>query len=364
MTSTPNELVKDPLFQLNAVLWLAQPLPGKSEITPLLYNQGFTVHAIAPLLGPPLDLRLVAQEAGISMQERVRPDLVLTQEKGHKFAFTECKARSFGPTSPTAEQARSLLVVAGPRAAEVLALASGQVADSLLAFVIPEDDRQPLIQTLLSLRDELAEKKLRAGRFSVLGLALTDTDISIVINDIGSAFFALPAGTNPFMKREPDTDPRPLYFIPYDPDVVRPQSEQEKEFCKRVLFERMHSSVVAAVGRANPPAQLALECQKILNDAMFGMYGQWENRDSARHMRRLCRQFMGALTQAVNAVVPDTMAFRPGVGWKISLRDPQQHETLIDALTCFPCEKLDLRTEPQPDLFDDQDNNAGAADRA
>ncbi len=361
MTSTSNELVKDPLFQLNALLWLAQPLPRKSDIAPLLYNEGFTVHAIAPPLGPPPDLRLVAQEAAISMQDRVRPDLVLTQQKGHKFAFTECKARSFGPTSPTAEQARSLLVVAGPRAAEVLALASGQVADSLLAFVLPENDRKPLSETLASLRNELGQNRLPAGRFSVLGLVLSDTDISIVINDIGSAFFALPAGTNPFIKREPDTDPRPLYFIPYDPDVA--QSEQERVFCKRALFERMHSSVIAAVGRANPPAELALECQKILNDAMFGMYGHWENRDSARHMRGLCRQFMGALLQAVSAAVPDTMVFQPHVGWKITLRDPQQHERVIDALTRPSSETLDLRTEPQPDLFDDQGNSTGSPDR-
>lgn len=362
MTSTSNELVKDPLFQLNALLWLAQPLPAKSEVTPLLYNQGFTVYAIAPLLGPPPDVRLSAQEAGISMQDAVRPDVVLTREGDRKFAFAECKASSSAVRS-SAAQARTLFVVARPRAAEVLGLASGQVADSLLAFVIPENERQPLIQTLLSLRDELAEKKLRAGRFSVVGLVLSDTDVSIVINDSASAFFALPAGTNPFMKREPDTDPRPLYFIPYDPDVVRPQSEQEKVFCKRVLFDRMQSTIIAAIGRANPPAELALECQNILNDAMFGMYGHWQNRDSARHMRGLCRQFMGVLLQAVNAEVPDTMVFQPHVGWKISLRDPQQHERVIDALTRPSSETLDLRTEPQPDLFDDQGNSTGSPDR-
>jgi hypothetical protein len=179
---------------------------------------------------------------------------------------------------------------------------------------------------------------------------LTDTDISILINDLGSAFFGLPSGPNPFMKREPYTDPRPLYFIPYDPDVV--QSEQEKASCKRVLFERMHSTVVAAVGRARPPTEIALESQKTLNDAMFGMYGHWENRDSAQHMRGLCREFMNALTQAVNSVVSGSMVFQPGGGWKIGLRDRDQHEKMIDTLTRFSCETLDLQSELQPGLFD------------
>ncbi|MBM3299270.1 MAG: hypothetical protein FJY85_04885 [Deltaproteobacteria bacterium] len=354
MTSIPSELLKDPLFQLNAVLWLTQPLPDGDEIIPLLYARGFTVYAIAPLLGPPPDLRLAAQQAQINMQDMVRPDVVLTHESGRKFAFTECKASSSALTSSTA-QARSLLVVTGPRAAEVLGLASGQVSASLLGLVIPESDREPVAQTLASLSKELDENRLLAGQFSVLGFVLTDTDISIVINGLGSAFFALPSGANPFMKREPDTDPRPLYFIPYDPDVV--QSEQEKVSCKRMLFERMHSTITAAIGRANPPIESVLESQKILNDAMFGMYGHWENRESARHMRRLCREFMDALTQAVNAVVLGTMVFQPGEGWKISLQNEEQHERVIDALTRFSCEMLDLRTEPQPSFFDDLEDN-------
>jgi hypothetical protein len=361
MTSTVNELLKDPLFQLNVLLWLAQPLPGKGEITPLFYTKGFTVYAIAPLLAPAPDLRLVAREAGISMQDRVRPDVVLAHESDRKFAFTECKASSFGPTSSTAEQARSLLAVAGPRAAEVLGLASGQVAGSLLAFATPENNREPLTQTLASLCKELGENGLPTGRFSVLGLVLTDTDIGIVINDLGSTFFALPTGTNTFMKREPDTDPRPLYFIPYDPDVE--QSEQEKLLCKRELFERMQSTIVAAIGRANPPTDLTLESQKILNDAMFGMYGHWENPESARHMRRLCREFLDALTQAVNAVALGTMVFQPRKGWKISLQNEEQHERVIDALTRFSCETLDLRIEPQPSFFDDLEDNGPVSGR-
>ncbi|MBM3301542.1 MAG: hypothetical protein FJY85_16520, partial [Deltaproteobacteria bacterium] len=241
MTLEVNELIGDPLFQLNALLWLTQPLPHGDRITPLFYQHGFTVYAIAPLLPVPLDLRLVAQQAGIAMRDGVRPDAVLTRESDRKFAFAECKAGSFGPTSSTAEQARSLLVVAGPRAAEVLGLASGQVADSLLAFVVPEAGRELLAPTLVSLGKELGEKRISVGRFSVLSLVLTDTDVSIMTDELGSSFFGLPSGASPFMKREPDTDPRPLYFIPYDPDIG--QSEEEKVFCKRVLFERMHSTV-------------------------------------------------------------------------------------------------------------------------
>jgi hypothetical protein len=349
MTLMPNELIRDPLFQLNALLWLAQPMPDGSEIRPLLYEQGFTVYAIAPLLGLPPDLHLMAQEAQINMQERLRPDVVLANEGARKFAFTECKESSFGATSSTAEQARSLLVVAGPRAAEVLGLAPGQVADSLLAFMTPQTEQRPLAQTLATLYEELDAAQIPAGQFSVLGLASTETEVSIAIDDQASAFFGLPKDNNPFMKRDPDTDPRPLYFIPYDPDIN--QSPEEREFCKRVLFERMQSTVVAAVGRARPPCDLPLSVEKILNDAMFGMYGQWENRESAKHMRRLCRRLMDALAKAVNSEAPNSM-FQSGEGWKVVLQSSEQHEKVLDALTRFSCETLGLPKELPPDLFD------------
>ena len=42
------ELVKDPVFQLNVLLWLAQPLPqAYQEIIPLFYGHGFDVYALA-----------------------------------------------------------------------------------------------------------------------------------------------------------------------------------------------------------------------------------------------------------------------------------------------------------------------------
>ncbi len=192
-----------------------------------------------------------------------------------------------------------------------------------------------------------------------LGITMPTVAIIDAYSLLYRAFFALPSGIKPFMKREPDTDPRPLYLIPYDPDIS--QSPDERAFCRRVLFERMQSTVVAAVGRAQPPCELSLKSHKILNDAMFGMYGRWENRDSARHMRRLCGQLMNALAQAVNSQASNIMTFQPGEGWKVALQDNEKHEKVLDALTRFSCVTLDLQTEPQPGLFDDLEDNGAVS---
>ena len=48
MSPTKTEVISDPLFQLNVLLWLTQPLAEASAITPLLYQRGFSVYAITP----------------------------------------------------------------------------------------------------------------------------------------------------------------------------------------------------------------------------------------------------------------------------------------------------------------------------
>ena len=192
---------------------------------------------------------------------------------------------------------------------------------------------------------------MRAARFTILALQADANDLSMIIDDAGAAFFSLESGSNPIMRLESDTDPRPLYFIPYDPDVTY-SSEREKDFCKRVLFERLHSAILVAVGRANPPAELILGPDRLLNDATFGMYAQWENRDSARHMRGLCQQLMRPLTQSVNSVAQGVVRQDERGAWAIKLDSFEQQEKVIDALTRFACETLDLRTEAEPELFE------------
>jgi hypothetical protein len=343
-------LVSDPLFQLNVLLWLTQPLPEGSVITPLLYRRGFRVYAIAPALGLPLDVALAAQAAQVRVQHSGRPDVVLTHEQDRRFALTECKASSFGPSVEAAEQARAFLLMAGARAAEVLGLEASQVMDAIVAYAVPEAQKPALQPTLATLEGELSGQHLPAGRSTVMGLEVDPQELSVSFDDSGSAFFALPATKHSAMRLEPDTSPRPLYFIPYDPDLDL--GNEERLFCKRVLFERIHSAVLVAVGRANPVASPVLSPHDLLNDAMFGMFSLWQNRDSATHMRALCRQLVQALAKAVNGEIPETFSYDQQTGWKISLPDADRHKRVLDAVARFSCETMNLHMTPERELFD------------
>lgn len=355
MSSKAEELIRDPLFQLNAVLWMAQPLPTGIQIEPLLYRRGFGIWSIAPPLAPPPDIRLRAQERSVRLEPSVRPDVVLANTVTGRFAVTECKKSSFAPESSTAEQARSLLILAGPRCHEVLGITKIAVSGSIAAFLMPQDQTPMMSPTLGALGNELDIAGLAAGASCLLGLCVLPEGIALVSDKDAAAFFSLPSLPAKFIEIEGNNDPNPLYFIPYDPDLDQPPDE--RRLSRRILFERLLSGVITATGRGDPPFNLLLQMDQMLNDAMFGMYGQWENPGARKHMRRLCREFMNALSREIEKVVPGALTYEPPTHWHVTCEGPEQRGKVLNALTRFSCEDFVLGPPPKPELFDDVEDS-------
>jgi hypothetical protein len=348
--STLDELIRDPVFQLNSVLWLVQPLPGGAGVIPVLRKAGFEIHAVAPPLAPPPDVLLRLKDSGLAHQDRVLPDIVLRQARNRRFALIECKGRSFGRDSTNASQARTLIVIAGPRLHESLGLQPSDVGEGTAAFLVPETDAPLMRATLAELSDELTQANLQCGSALAVGLNPQADALIFTADEPARRFFDLPSGREPFMQLEPDTDPRPLYFIPYDPDCK--QSDDERAFCKRVLFERLHAAVLGATGRAVPPVTLTFQVESLLNEATLGMYDLWENPESNRYMRRLVRELMARIGKVTNTECPDSLQQVQGTGWQLHLTDDERQGKVLAALARFSCETMDLRQNPEPGLFD------------
>ena len=351
---SPNvaELAEDPMFQLNAMLWLVQPLPQESQvpdIRPILYERGFSVYAIAPFLAAPPDLRLAMIGAGVSLKERVRPDVVL---EGHgKFAITECKKSSFGAGSSSREQMRTLLAISGSRIAEVLAEPRERVRGSMLVTVLPEPQRGRFTETLDALETELRNAGCPAGDWTILGLRVDEDCIALVFDPAGAGFFGVQPGGHCFLRVWPGSDPRPLYFIPYDPDVQ--QSPAEANRCRRILLDRIHSSIISMVGRSVPFSETRVRREDLLREATLGMYELWENRDSAVHLKRLCQEFIRDLAQHVNQRVPGAFTYvQAEQVWVIRVGDEQQHQSLLEAMMGFSAESTQRAPVEQSRLFE------------
>lgn len=354
----PNDLVADPVFQLNSLLWLTQALPPmeagiRPVLRPVLREAGFEVDAISPSVTPP-DILLLLKESGLAHQDSARPDVILCRSRDRSYSVVECKGNSFGPASTNARQARTLLAASGPRLNEALGLQAGTVSRSVVAYLVPSQAGPKMAECLPALSEELRGGRLQPGASCVLALEASATELSLVADGPAREFYGLSLARTPFIQLEEGTDPRPLYFIPYDPDCD--QSEEERAYCKRVLYERIQASILGACGRATPPMDFEFRAADLLNDATMGMYDCWENRDSTRHMRKLVRDLLAKFAEVLRPEVGNVFRFVEHKGWTLQMSNESTKNAIFIALSKFSCETLDLRREPEPTLFDDLDD--------
>ena len=355
--STPTELIVDPVFQLNALLWLSTPLPSGFGLRPLLREAGFEVHSIAPGLSPaPADL-LAMKKTGLRHQETFRPDVVLQRKvPSRTIILFECKANSFSPASSAAEQARTMLVASGPSLPVLLNLPLDVSIESGTAYVLPSSACDPMRNTLDELSAELRAANLPTGQAVVLGLRANKNSLSLVAEKRHLGLLRLKTASTPFLSIEALTDPRPLYFIPYDPDCD--QSAEEQAFCRRILYERMQAEVLGLAGRTVPPRTLTLTFEDLLNRATMGMYELWENRNTRTRMCRLTRELVTKLAGAVCEKREKTFVEIDSRTWELRIADNEVRDIVLDVLSRFSCEAMDLKAEPPPTLFDGVETQA------
>jgi hypothetical protein len=346
--SSLDDLVADPLFQLNSLLWLAQPLPSGSNVTPLLWKRGFAVHALAPLLTLPPDVRLKLQDAGVPHQGSARPDVVLRREIDRRHGVVENKGKSFGPKSSTAEQARTLLVASGPRAAEILGLRPADIVRSATVYLVAGASAQQMRETLRTLGTELKSAGIESGETSVFGIEFDSDAVYLAADNDARDFFELQERLA-FLVVEAGNDPRPLYFIPYDPDCQ--QHPEEEAFGKRVLFERIQAAVLGAAGRALPPATVLFERELLLNEATWRVYELWANQDAKRHLKKLVRFLLDKLASAVCAEVQEAFLYIEKQGWLLNIASSESQARICSVLSRFSCETMEVRVD-QGELFD------------
>lgn len=337
MTSSPSELVADPLFQLNSLLWMAQHLPAQSAIRPVLKDLGFEIYALSPPLSVPLDLRLKASEVGVTIQDSVRPDIVFHKPDERRFAFVECKGNSFSPSSSNASQMRSQLLTTGDRAGEAIGGSSQDVSQSVLTVATADDSVARMGTTVTALKEELVSNGFSPSAFNQVGFVPYPERIALRFEATAREFYGVPTNEVELLRVSENTDPRPLYFIPYDPDLGG--VPEAIEFNRRILFERILATIVAAVGRAPlPSTPLVMNMRDLLNDSMFGLFSKWENKDSGRHLVGLCRNFVRMCFNS-GYLAPTPASWSNGE-CHVTIPDVHERDRIIDGLTHLNTERM------------------------
>lgn len=175
---TPEQLVRDPLYQINAILWMLTPSSGTS-IEPVLYRAGYTVHQIEAELRLPLRLASALRDAGIAASSNVSPDLLL---KGHEkeYLIVECKATMFGDGDDRSQrQARSLLLQVPIVLGDCLSLQPGAVAKTHLLYLTAHDSNHDQLAGLAKLDGQLKKAKFSTTNHGLLKLRVTGSRVVI-----------------------------------------------------------------------------------------------------------------------------------------------------------------------------------------
>ncbi|MFB5065731.1 MAG: hypothetical protein ACE3NC_00890 [Candidatus Wallacebacter cryptica] len=281
------DLIGDPLFQLNLMLWLSLPQPAGGRITPILHDAGFKAHWISPKLTLSQEIAEKLRQKGIRSNQSVAPDLMLKRSGEDQFVLVECKKSGFGLDSikPT-KQAVGLLVMQGDVLRDAAAGLRKDKWSSHLVYVVNDDDREPLSVTLHELTVAIEQAACTANDFDTWGLIQKDDGVYI---NFGQA----PCFDNPELcgaKRVLEGRAQPLLdLIPVDITVSTPNKE-----AKIRLQERFRTSLMASIPRILTQEPMVIDLEQVWKRAVI-VWDIWRCRDTKRYLIREAKKWFGSV---------------------------------------------------------------------
>jgi hypothetical protein len=343
MTASPDpadprsedDLLGDPLYQVNLLIWLLQPLPPGSGFRPLLKEAGYRLESIArPLPLPPARRQQLA-EAGLAASQQPGPDILAQHANGRQWLLLEAKGNSFSASSSAAVQARGLLVAGGDLTGP-LGLAPSTRPDGVVAYLLPEVAAPLLATTLSQIRHELAGASIPAAPAGALGLSRQSDGVYLhdqhPAGQLPSRLERLLSAPQRVHEVDVETDPRPLYVIPWDPGID--QQSLGARYGRKVLQERIRSAAIARLGRAPIPGTVDLNCDDLLAEGTRGFYAVWRDRGQVQGLRSEVRRFLRDSLAPSGSRLPESVTPLQGSvpGWRIALQSEAERDSLLDRL--------------------------------
>lgn len=237
---TNDALIRDPVFQLNLLVWMAKEQPADGyRVRPLFFQHGFQLLSIEqPFPFPDATVRAI-EIVELEISIRPEPELLLKRNSDQRALYFEAKANSFSPESSNSKQARGHLIACGPAFAEVL----HPLEKALLCYVLPADKISPMNVCLKVLRDELQAKTLQPGDFSTHGLAVNGNDLVYSWDESFKNFTdVLDHSVSVIHQVEENTDPSPLLLVYSDEDCP---DENRRSFYRQVLLQKLVATLVS-----------------------------------------------------------------------------------------------------------------------
>jgi hypothetical protein len=277
-------LIRDPVFQLNILLWMAKEQPSDNyRVRPLFFELGFKIIYIEQPFPFPEEMSRRATASGLVISEAPEPELILKGENDEQALYFEAKANSFGPDSSNAKQARGHLLATGPPFQEVLA----PLMSCLLCYVVPEENCSLMQQCLADLAAELSAKELEPGLFSCHGLMVSTNQLIYTWDSAFKQYLGLKEDSSIILSGvEDDTDPSPLILVFSEDDCP---NDEMRDFYRRVVIEQVRARLLCDLANLPLNREYEISVDELLVKTSDGLF-EYRGREHQKRVRLLIRE--------------------------------------------------------------------------
>lgn len=278
------ELIRDPVFQLNLLVWAAKEQPDTAAVvTPLFSRHGYTLAYIENPFAFPVTIQQQLKDID-DIGKRPTADVIVTNNAKASAFYIEAKKDSFGVNSSTCKQARAHLIAAGPVFEEVYGSPS---RNCRLVYALPEVCRGLMEPTLTALSTEVSGRGFKPGPFSVHGFGISADHITYTIDEPSRAALESTVTTIPLLPiaSNGETDPSPLLLIYTDCDTNDPA---DRGLYRKILLNQVHAHLLSQLQRCDPANVITLRPEDVLLKTTGGAFAflRGEPRKSMRVLVR------------------------------------------------------------------------------
>lgn len=274
MTSVmkPDDWIRDPVFQLNLLVWMAKEQPKEAYcVRPVFHETGFEWMAIEQPFRFPVEtakrIEQINEGDEIRIHSHPEPELVLKRNRDQSALYFEAKKNSFDIASSNSSQARGHLVATGPPFAEVYA----PLERALLIYVVPDEATDAMRACITKLSDQLRTANMLPGDSSVDGLSASGTAIHYHFDFPSRDALEIKVPRIAIMENLAEaTDPSPLLLIYSDEDCP---DDDRRGYYRRVIQNQAIATLLCELHRVNVGESITLTAARILELTTQGAFG-------------------------------------------------------------------------------------------
>lgn len=261
---TPAELIRDPVLQLNLLVWMTREQPQDFyRVRPLFHEAGFELRNIDTEFPLPETVIAAAKSKNIPIRQNPCPDLRIYNLTVQKEIYIEAKASSFGAGSDNSEQGRAHLLAVGPACMASFT----PITQVLLSYHLPEEQCEDMLVCLASLAEELRGHDLQPGNFGASGFGAAGTTLTYSPDRATAGFLNIPQQSHEIMHGlEAQTDPAPLLLLLVEDDH---HDKERIGTYRQAVVSQIHASLICLL-HANEDFSLEVSAQQLLRETTQG----------------------------------------------------------------------------------------------